>query len=215
MRQLDFGAPCGLDLACRLLRAGEVLILPTETLYGFSALGLEPALRRIQALKARPPQRGFLALLERFECLAAFVHPAADARALALLRRVWPAPLTAVLPVREALPWGEALESGPTAAFRVPAHPRLRRLLAKLGAPLVSTSVNKSGAEPLRSAAAIAGVFGSEDDLWLFRDRGLEKCAEALGSTVADMTVWPPQVLRRGRFDVAAALSGSPGEERT
>jgi len=106
MRCLDFGAPEALELATRLLLEEKVLVLPTETLYGFSALASsEKALRRIEALKGIPRRRSLLALVERFEAIEAFVHPEQERRSLDALRQCWPAPAT-----------GYPLPSTPTAS---------------------------------------------------------------------------------------------------
>lgn len=208
---MDFGAPGALALACRLLGAGEALILPTETLYGFSALGTDVAARRrIEAWKGITSPRGFLALVPSFAAVSPFLASTQDRRALHFLRTVWPAPLTAVLRVREALPWGEALESQHTAAFRVPAHARLRALLEKVGAPVLSTSVNRTGTPALQRQTDIAPAFATVADLWFFRDRGLETRAAGPGSTIADCTVWPPRLLRPGLFDLEASLRVAP-----
>jgi L-threonylcarbamoyladenylate synthase len=208
---MDFGAPGALALACRLLAAGEALVLPTETLYGFSALANAAAARgRIEAWKGIAARRGFLALVPSLDAVWPFLAETQDRRAVHFLRAVWPAPLTAVLRVREALPWGEALESGATAAFRVPAHARLRALLEKVGAPVVSTSVNRTGEPALRRQADIARGFAGVADLWCFRDRGLEMRQAGPGSTIADCTGWPPRLLRPGLFDLEASLRVAP-----
>lgn len=212
MHGLDFGAPQALELAARLLREEMVVILPTETLYGFSALAhSEGGLRRIEALKGIPRRRSLLALVERFAAVEPYLHPEQERRSLEALRRVWPAALTAVLRVRESLPWGD--ENGPwrTAAFRVPAHPRLCALLARVGSPVVSTSVNRTGQVPARGEQEVRQAFGMEEDLTFFRDRRLEGHGESRGSTVIDACTWPPVVLRQGDFDVGALQEGADG----
>lgn len=211
MRCMDFGAPGALVLAHRLLAAGGALILPTETLYGFSAVAPAAAARaRIEAWKGIAARRAFLALVSSLEAIRPLLDAQQDARALRFLGAVWPAPLTAVLRVQAAVPWGEALESGATAAFRVPAHPRLRALLETVGVPVLSTSVNRSGEPPLQRQAEIARRYGASADLWFFRDRGLETRGPGPGSTIADFTVWPPRLLRAGLFDLEAGLSAAP-----
>jgi len=208
MRSVDFGDPGALALAGRLVRAEAVVILPTETLYGFSALASSDAARqRIEAWKGIGAPRSFLALVADFDSMVPFLHPGQDRRGLGFLRRNWPGPLTAVLQVERALGWGETVESGATAAFRIPAHPRLRQLLATIGAPIVSTSVNRSGSPPLQNEVEIRAEFGAADDLWFFRDRGLETRAPGRGSSVVDLRNWPPRLLRAGAFDLDAALA--------
>ena len=208
---MDFGAPGALVLAARLLEAGEAVILPTETLYGFSALGSSDAgRRRIESWKGIAARRAFLALVPSFAAVQPFLDPDQDRRALHFLRAVWPAPLTAVLRVHAALPWGEGLESGATAAFRVPAHARLRALLERVGSPVLSTSVNRTGQPPLGRQADIASAFATVTNLWFFRDRGLEMREPGLGSTIVDCTLWPPRQVRPGLFDLDTSLCAVP-----
>lgn len=208
MRFLEFGAPEALDLAARLLLEEQVLVLPTETLYGFSALAhSEKGLQRIEVLKGIPRRRSLLALVERFEEVEELLHPEQEPRSLAFLRRVWPAPLTAVLRVRGPLPWGDASGERWTAAFRVPDHARLRELLRRVGSPVVSTSVNRTGEPPAAREDAVRAAFGAEPDVTFFRDRGLETSPPRQGSTVLDASSWPPVVLRQGAFEHQAWLS--------
>ncbi len=209
-RVLDFGDPAALHVARRVLEAEQVAVLPTEALYGFSAIAdSEPARLRILELKRIERGRPFVGLVPTLEVLESYVDTDRCAAALRFLAEVGPAPLTAVLPVGRALPWGEPLESGGSAAFRIPGHPRLRELVASLGHVVLSTSVNRTGAPPFRDIASIATEFGA-DDVWLFRDARLEREAArnrpALASTLVDCTTWPPRVLRAGAYDVHQAL---------
>ena len=208
---LDFGDPAAPYVARRILAAGEVAVLPTESLYGLSVLAdSEVGRQRLLELKRSASKRPFVGLAATLEVVEAVVDAQACPGSLAFLRRVWPAPLSAVLPLRRALPWGEPLESGGTAAFRVPAHARLRDLLAALGRIVLSTSVNVSGEPPLRTMASIHEAFGA-DDVWMFRDARLERQATnpllPEPSTLVDCTVWPPRVLRAGAFALDAALA--------
>jgi tRNA threonylcarbamoyl adenosine modification protein (Sua5/YciO/YrdC/YwlC family) len=190
-----------------VLARGHVAVLPTETLYGLSASAESAAaVSRIMQLKCIDEQRGFVALVESAAALRMYLAAGVEPRILGFLRNAWPAPLTAVVRVREPVAWGKQLDSGWSAAFRVPAHARLRALLARLRRPLLSTSVNRTGQPPLTTLEEIARVFGQEPDVWMFRDRGLEARHAAAGSTVADFTTWPPRVLRSGGFELEAAL---------
>ncbi len=224
MRRVDFGDPGALCLARRLVLAEKAVVLPTETLYGFSALASSgKARKQIEEWKGIEAPRSFLALVANFESIVPFLNPGQDRRILGFLRQAWPGPLTAVLQVERAQPWGETVESGSTAAFRIPAHPRLRQLLAAIGAPVVSTSVNRSGSPPLQHEDEIRAQFGAADDLWFFRDRGVETRAPGRGSSVVDFRNWPPRLLRPGAFDLNAALAawvaihddGSPHHRRS
>ncbi len=191
----------------RLLGGDAVVVLPTDTLYGFSARAAsELALARIATLKGRHNARSFVALA---------AHPAdvwagsiAEPRVVAFLTAVWPAPLTVVLRTAVPVPWGEVRNGVPTAAYRVPAHPALRGLLAAVGEPVVSTSVNRSGQAPLLDAESIQREFGAEVAAIVI-DPGLER-RPAQASTLGDFTAWPPRTLRPGAFDLDAALAAWP-----
>jgi len=202
------------------LRAGDLAAVPTETVYGLSCRGFDgEAVGRLAALKRIDRPRGFVALAADVEMVE--LRVVAEPQRLDFLREVWPAALTAVLPVDLPVPWGESRAGSATAAFRVPALPRLRELVRRVGEPLVSTSANRTGQPPLEDAAAIVAEFGAELDIVAV---GAPETGPAAGptvgprvSTVADFTVWPPRVLRPGQFDLESALrawqgsGGAPG----
>src|SRR5688572_16533205 len=123
----DAPDPALLKRAGALLRAGELVVFPTETVYGLGANALDDAaVRRIFAAKGRPasdPLIVHLAVATQLEALAADVLPVARA----LAARFWPGPLTLVLAKRPEIP--DSVTAGlPTAGFRVPAHPVARGL---------------------------------------------------------------------------------------
>jgi L-threonylcarbamoyladenylate synthase len=194
---------------CELLHQGAILGLPTETLYGLSCVATDAgAVARLAALKGIASPRGFVALVDGVETLEAYLAAGQDRRAVEFLRRVWPAPLSAILTVQPGLPWGEEHGGRWTAAFRVPAHDTLQELLTDLGAPLVSTSANRTGDPPLTSAAEIASCFGAALSAVVpEHSRGAGQ-----PSTLADFTGWPPVVRRAGCYDLAAALAAVQGE---
>lgn len=206
------------EQTCRVLRAGGVVALPTETLYGFSCLARsELGIRRILEIKGAGARRGFVALVGEVAGVRAEVHALQEPRALDFLAEVWPAALTAVLRVREVLPWGTTQDGVHTAAFRVPDHAPLRALLSALGAPVVSTSLNRTGMPPLVRPEEILQEFGDQIDLLILDDADPVQYAadqereERQASCLADFTRWPPQVLRRGVFDLEAAVAAWPG----
>ena len=187
------------------LRAGALAVLPTDTVPGFSCLvTAAAAFDRVRALKQAGTERAFVVLAASAEQIAPWLDASQDARAWRFLATVWPAPLTAVVATKPGLPGALAAGMGSTLAVRVPAHEPLRALLAMLDAPLVSTSVNAHGGEPLRRPDSILDEFGTRIDL-LVRDDAPGDASPA--STLANCTRWPPQVLRRGAFDLESALA--------
>lgn len=170
----------GVARAAALLRAGELVALPTETVYGLAARAdSAQAVAEIYRAKGRPdfnPLIVHVASLEMARHLAQF-----DERAEALAKRFWPGPLTLVLPLREGAPIAAAVTAGlPTIALRQPAHQVAAQVLAELGLPLAAPSANRSfGISPTRPAHVLAS-FGEDSPPVL--DGGA--CAAGLESTI-------------------------------
>ena len=185
--------------ARRVLRSGGVLALPTETFYALAVNPFDPAaLARLFALKARPAAKPVLVLIAGPEMLFQ-VARAVPAAALPLMAAFWPGPLTLILPARLDLP--PLLTGGTgTIGLRQPRQDLVCRLMAALGLPLTGTSANRSGQEPLATAAAVARELGGEVDLIL--DAG--PCPGGLPSTIVDVTVSPPRLVRAGALATSA-----------
>ncbi len=137
--------PDDIEAAARALKAGRLVILPTETVYGLAADAGDPqAVAAIFEAKGRPrfnPLISHVASLEQAERLAEF-----DDRARALAEAFWPGPLTLVLPVRDREAISDLARAGlDTAAIRVPGHPQARALLEAVDRPVVAPSANRSG----------------------------------------------------------------------
>jgi L-threonylcarbamoyladenylate synthase len=140
------------------VRRGGVIAYPTEAVYG---LGCDPrderAVRRILALKSRPPEKGLILIAADPEQLDPFVLPL-DETLRARVLATWPGPFTWLLPARPDTPdWLRGAHD--TLACRVTAHPVARRLCELAGTALVSTSANPAGLPPARSAAETARYF--------------------------------------------------------
>jgi L-threonylcarbamoyladenylate synthase len=150
----------------RLLRTGGVIAYPTEAVYG---LGCDPddeiAVRRILALKRRPAAKGLILIAADFEQLKPYLLPPGDAE-LDRIRAVWPGPVTWLLPARPEVPrWLRGDHE--TLAVRVTAHPLSAELCRAFGKPLVSTSANRAGRPPARTALAVRRQLGRGVDLVL------------------------------------------------
>lgn len=184
--------------AVEVLRAGGVVALPTDTVYGIAvALETEGGIERLFHVKRRPSERGVVLLLER-EVQAADIGVIGPAAA-ALGRALWPGGLTVVVPQRPDVPLPAALTGGAaTIGLRVPDHPTPRALARALG-PLPTTSANVSGLPEARDAAEILAQLG--DDIDLILDGGPAHGGPA--STVVDCTGASLRVLRVGAIPVA------------
>jgi len=153
----------GLDTAVASLRSGGVIAYPTEAVFG---LGCDPhneaAVARVFELKQRPPTQGVLLIAADFAQAEKYIDLARmPAEARARVRASWPGPHTWVFPRSEATP--EWLARGHAGiALRVTAHPLAAALCRAFGTALVSTSANRHGEPPARSAEAVQAAFGAE-----------------------------------------------------
>jgi L-threonylcarbamoyladenylate synthase len=188
----------GLRAAIALLRAGEVVAFPTETVYGLGADACDVrAVAGIFAAKGRPaynPLIVHVADRAAAERLADFT-PAARA----LADRFWPGPLTLVLPRRAEAGLAPAVSAGlATVALRVPAHPLARRLLDGFTGPLAAPSANPSGAVSPTTAAHVRDGLGGR--IAAILDGGA--CEVGLESTIIGFENGTPVLLRPGGLPV-------------
>lgn len=153
----------GIEAAAALLHEGGVLAYPTEGVYG---LGCDPddhaAFDRIFAMKRRPPEQGVLLIAADFEQVEPWIGDVPEP-ALERARTVWPGAHTFIFPRSARVPaWIAGGHAG--IALRVTAHEPSAALCRAFGGPIVSTSANRHGAAPARSAAEIRAIFGDEPD---------------------------------------------------
>lgn len=197
-----------------VLNAGGVVIIPTDTVYGFSGIvneydtiageeknasdknkGTEdekiPTDDRIRGIKGRAESKPLIQLIARPEDIRKYTD---DEIPSALLDK-WPGALTIIVHLKKELPLAAVQ---PTVAFRCPGDQWLRDIIATLGKPIYSTSVNRSGQPVLDSADAIINEFGSEVDLII--DDGDKK--GALPSTLVSIENGQVKVLRQGSVQV-------------
>ncbi len=184
--------------AVRLLAAGGVVLLPSDTLPGLHCRAdLPSSVARVVALKGQAATKPLLLLCADSEAalvLAADLgYPARN-----YTTRCWPGPFTLILKAGPRVPAAISAGKG-TVALRVPASAPLRELLAAVGQPLVSTSANRSGEPPTRDMVEAERLFGALVD-------GVLRCWPASAghtsagraSALVDLTSWPPRLLREG-----------------
>jgi len=185
---------------CReVVRARGVIAYPTDTFYGLGADPRDPeAVKRIFAIKGREAGQPILLLLRDRSEVAAWasvVTPSAER----LMERFWPGPLTLVFPAApHVLP--ELTGGGGTIGLRVPGNELTRELLRNLGTALTGTSANRSGGRDPRTVKEVMREVGDRVDLVL--DGGATTGDRP--STVVDVTVEPPRIIRQGAIDIAA-----------
>ncbi len=196
--------PEALEEALAWLRRGEVVAFPTDTVYGLGVrVDDEAAVERLYWVKGRPAELALPLLLAEAEDVEEVCREVpTEARLLAAC--FWPGPLTLVLWKQPWIP--DRVTGGrPTVAVRLPDHPLPREMARCLGRPLASSSANRSGEPPTTTAAEVRAQL--EGRLPLILDGG--RCARACPSTLLDLTVEPPRVLRAGPIsaqEIAAVL---------
>lgn len=198
--------------AAALLRAGSLVAVPTETVYGLAARAdSAAAVAAIYRAKGRPDFNPLIVHVPSVEAareLARF-----DERAEQLAAAFWPGALTLVMPLRQGARIAPAVTAGlPTIALRCPAHAVMRALLDAAGLPLAAPSANRSGAVSPTRAEHVAASLGAAVPLVL--DGG--PCSAGIESTIVALREgggW--QLLRPGPIDVAriAAILGLAADE--
>ena len=192
----------GIALAAEQLRAGGLVALPTETVYGLAARAdSASAVAAIYHAKGRPdfnPLIVHVPDLVTAETIAVF-----DGRAQALAARFWPGALTLVLPLRADAPIALAVTAGlDTIALRCPAHPVMRAVLEACALPLAAPSANASGGVSPTRAEHVAASLG--DAVGLVLDGGA--CMAGIESTIVALRGSGWEVLRPGPVTVAQLI---------
>ena len=181
------------EQAAAILRRGGLLGIPTETVYGLGANGLDgEAVARIFAAKGRPQDNPLILHIPSADWLERYCEDIPPA-ARALAARFWPGPLTMILRRRPVVP--DAVTAGlDTVGMRCPAHPVCRAILAAADLPVAAPSGNTSGRpSPTTMADMLEDMDGKIDGIV---DGG--PCAVGVESTIIDLTGTPPRLLRPG-----------------
>lgn len=192
--QVDAERPeaAALARAARVLARGGVVAFPTETFYGLGAAALDrDAVRRVFALKGRPAHSPLLVIVDGVAMAETIAE--IPERARPLIARHWPGALTLVFRARAVVPEEIGAGTG-TVGVRWSPHPVARGLAAALGATVTAPSANPTGASPAASASAVLRDFGAAIEMLV--DSG--DTAGGQPSTVVDVTVDPPRVIRAG-----------------
>lgn len=185
-----------IEAARRTLTDGGVVVCPTETIYGLLANALdEKAIAKIFRIKGRSAQKPVsilvrdLAMARRMACI--------DSKAEAILRQLWPGPVTVILRKKDAIPY--SLTGGTeNVAVRISDHPFVRELLKDFAFPVTATSANLSGEKNLLSSEEIRKTFSRRKDAPdLFIDGG--DLESGTPSTILDLTdIRNPRLVRMG-----------------
>ena len=193
--------PASAEAAAKILLAGKIAVLPTDTVYGFSALALlgssgsqgTEGLRKsgldlkIDQIKRSPESKPLIELISD----PSDIYKYTDQEIPSKLLEKWPGALTLLVKNNA---WYKALTSRDATAFRCPGDEWLRRVIGLCGGPIYSTSVNFSGKPVLEAEEDILRDFGGLVDLYV--SDGDKK--NALPSTLASLLDGEPKVIRQG-----------------
>ena len=208
-------AEAGIAEAVAALRRGEVVGLPTETVYGLAADAANAgAVAKIFALKGRPADHPLIVHIAGAAQLSVFASRV-PAQARVLAETFWPGPLTLILPRAASVP--DAVTGGQdSVGLRCPAHPLALELLRAFGGGLAAPSANRFGRISPTSAAHVHAEFGEAVPIVL--DGG--ECEVGIESTIVDLTSSQPRILRPGRISreqiadaLGEAVEDAPGAD--
>lgn len=179
--------------AAEIIKNGGLVAVPTETVYGLAANGLcGAAVQKIYDVKNRPETKPISLLVSSVEDVEKFCH---DIPGLAYLLAdaFWPGPLTMVLKKKKCVP-EVVTAGGETVGVRCPDHPKTLSLIRLANVPLAAPSANLSGAPGPKNISEVLNVFDRIIEAAV--DGGV--CAIGIESTIIDLTVTPPKLLRCG-----------------
>jgi len=182
-----------IETAARILREGGLVGIPTETVYGLGANGLDPAaVADIFTAKGRPQDNPLILHIPDVSWLERYCRDIPQT-AYALARRFWPGPMTMVLPRRDNVP--DVVTAGlDTVGMRCPGHKLCRDIIALAGVPVAAPSGNTSGRpSPTTAGHMLEDMNGK---IHAIVDGG--PCGVGVESTIIDLTCTPPRLLRPG-----------------
>ena len=195
----------GINEAARLISSGELVAVPTETVYGLACNGLdEKAVEKVYETKGRPEVKPLALMLHKGASVTRYCT-SVPRQARVLMQKFWPGPLTIVLNSKDIVP-DIVRAGGKTVALRCPDHPLTQAILKKARLPFAAPSANPSGEKSPVTAQDVLGYFNGR--IAAVVDGG--ECGIGRESTIIDMSGTPFKILRQGALpeeDIAAALA--------
>jgi L-threonylcarbamoyladenylate synthase len=191
-----------IEEAAKLLKEGQLVAFPTETVYGLGAdASNASAIKKLYEAKGRPSSHPVIVHLHHVEQISNWAIDIPESAAI-LARAFWPGPMTLVMKrtakVLDAVTGGQD-----TVGLRIPSHPLALAVLKEFGGGLVAPSANKFGRLSPTSAADVRAEFG--DELAMVLDGG--SCQVGIESTIIDLTSGRPRILRPGMISVSMIYS--------
>ncbi|MCW2778316.1 MAG: threonylcarbamoyl-AMP synthase [Frankiales bacterium] len=200
-------ATAGVEAAVTALQRGELVVLPTDTVYGIAADAFSPAaVQSLLAAKGRGRDMPVPVLVGAWRTLDGLTEDVPE-QARTLVERFWPGGLTLVVRAAPTLAW-DLGETRGTVAVRMPLHPVALAVLERTG-PLAVSSANRSGQAPPTDAAGAQEQLGASVAVYL--EAGTS--GEAVPSTIVDLTADRPRVLRAGAVSLEELREALPDLE--
>lgn len=194
----------GIAAAVSSAQRGALVVVPTESSYGLGTDAFRPdGVERLRSVKGAGPHVP-LPVLVGYPSTVQGLLRGLSADAHRLIEAFWPGPLTLIGSVQPSLIWDVSREE--MLAVRMPLHPVALDIARGVG-PFVLTGANVAGADPARTCESAQSQFGDNVDVYL--DAG--ESPESVPSTVVDITVDPPRLLRVGQLDLVALAAVCPG----
>lgn len=182
-----------LNEAAKMIAAGKLVAVPTETVYGLACSGLDAqAVEQVYEVKGRPEVKPLALMLHKGAAVTKYCS-AVPKQARVLMDKFWPGPLTIVLNSKDIVP-DIVRAGGKTVALRCPDHPLTQALLKKAKLPFAAPSANPSGEKSPVTAQEVLGYFDGKISAVV--DGG--ECGLGTESTIIDMSCAPYKILRRG-----------------
>jgi L-threonylcarbamoyladenylate synthase len=188
-----------LMLAVELFHSGKVFIYPTDTIYGLGGNPLDDlVVKRINEIKGRDEKKHFIWLLSDIEKVLNYAE-IVNENHLEFLQKIWPAPVTVILNLNERT---KKVAKQETAAIRIPQNDFCLKLLKEISRPLISTSVNRSGNDPINQIEKIINDFSQDVEAIFFSSQAQGN----VYSTIIDLTSEQPKLIREGSIKFVELL---------
>ena len=188
---IDEHPESSLILALGLYKSGRIFIYPTDTIYGIGGNPFDKnVVNRITAIKSRNEKKQFIWLISDFENLLNYVDVTFENH-FDFLQKIWPGPVSVVLNLNDRT---KKITNFETIAVRIPNNNFCQKLLNEIRQPLISTSANKSGKDPINQIETIIENFSQDVDAIIFSSDQFQQ----ISSTLIDLTTEQPKLIREG-----------------
>ena len=185
--------------ATELFHAGKIFIYPTDTIYGIGGNPFDlEVVKRITELKGRQEKKQFIWLISDIDKLINYVD-IIEENHLEFLQKIWPAPVSVILNLNKRT---KQITLQDTIAVRIPKNDFCLNLLREISRPLISTSVNRSGENPINQVDQIIENFAQDVDAVFYHKEDIEEKS----STIIDLTSKQPKLIREGSIKFVELL---------